>query len=119
MNKCIKTFRDIIAWQKAYDLTLKIYKYTNKFPKNEEFGLRSQIRRASISIISNIAEGYKRNGKKDRIKFYNQAETSLEEVKTQSLISYDLDYFKTKEYQDLNEMQDEAGRVLNGWIQSQ
>lgn len=74
----MKTFKDIIAWQKAYELTLGIYKNTMAFPRNEEFGLKSQIRRASVSIISNIAEGFKRNGKKDKLRFYNQSEFSLD-----------------------------------------
>lgn len=119
MNKCAKTFMDIIAWQKGYELVLKIYKLTINFPKNEEFGLKSQIRRAVISIISNIAEGFKRRGLADRLKFYNQAETSLEEVKCQSLISHDLNYFTDSEFQDVFNLMNETGRILNGWIKNQ
>ena len=65
----MKTFKDINAWKKAYELTLLIYKSTANFPRNEEFGLKSQIRRASVSIISNIAEGFKRSGAKEKIYF--------------------------------------------------
>ena len=115
----MKTFKDIIAWQKAYQLTLLIYKYTADFPQNEEFGLKSQIRRASISIISNIAEGFKRKSLKDRLCFYNRGETSLEEVKCQSLLSNDLKYITQIQYSELEKLQDETGRVLDGWIKSQ
>ena len=115
----MKTFKDVIAWQKAYQLTLLIYKYTRNFPKNEEFGLKSQIRRATVSIISNIAEGFKRNGKSDQLRFYNTAQSSLEEVKCQIMLSYDLGYFENSKYVELDKLSDEVGRVLYGWIQSQ
>jgi len=74
----MKTFKDIIAWQRAYALTLQIYQNTRNFPREEDFGLKSQIRRASVPVISNIAEGFKRKSYKDRMNFYNMAETSLE-----------------------------------------
>ena len=115
----MKTFRDIIAWQKSYQLTLKIYQYTGSFPKSEEFGLKSQIRRASLSIISNIAEGFKRTCLGDRLKFYNLAEASLEEVKCQTLLSHDLTYFTSEQFKELVFLEEESGRVLNGWIRSQ
>ena len=115
----METFKDVIAWQKAYQLTLLIYKYTVIFPKNEEFGLKSQIRRATVSIISNIAEGFKRNGKNDQLRFYNTAQSSLEEVKCQIMLSYDLGYFEKSKYIELDELSDEVGKVLYGWIQSQ
>lgn len=115
----MRTFRDIIAWQKAYQLTLRVYRHTQNFPKSEEFGLKSQIRRASVSIIANIAEGFKRSGTKDRIRFYNLAETSLEEVKCENLLGFDLGYYSSKEYAELSELENEAGRTLNGWMRSQ
>ena len=114
----MKTFKDVIAWQKAYQLTLLIYQYTRDFPRNEEFGLKSQLRRASISIISNIAEGFKRRSLRDQLRFYNQSQSSLEEVKCQILLAYDLSYLDSKKYQHLERQSDETGRTLYGWIES-
>ena len=115
----MKTFKDIIAWQKAYNLTLQIYKITSNFPKHEEFGLKSQIRRATVSIISNIAEGFKKISKKERNRFYKIAECSLEEVKCQSMLAHDLDYLNSSNYASVSNLEDETGRVLRGWINSQ
>ncbi|MBU0727204.1 four helix bundle protein [Patescibacteria group bacterium] len=115
----MKTFRDIVAWQKSYQLVLAIYKYTANFPRSEEFGLKSQLRRAAVSIISNIAEGFKRKGKKDSLRFYNQSQASLEEVKCQLMLSFDLGYLDEKKYSSLDQMSDEAGKVLHGWAISQ
>ena len=115
----MKTFKDIIAWQKAYQLTLLIYKYTRDFPKNEEFGLKSQLRRAGVSVISNIAEGFKRKHLKDQLHFYNQSQSSLEEAKCQIMLSYDLRYIDNDKFVELDQLSDETGRILYGWIQSQ
>lgn len=76
-----KSFQDVVVWQKAHKLVLAIYKETNQFPREEVFGLTSQIRRATVSVPANIAEGFKRIGLKDKIRFYNIAQSSLEEVK--------------------------------------
>jgi len=114
----MKTFQEIIAWQKAYQLTLAIYKITAYFPKNEEFGLKSQIRRASVSIISNIAEGFKRMGARDQYRFYKIAESSLEETKCQLLLARDLDYLNLDSYQVTINLAEETGRTLCGWIRS-
>ena len=92
----MKTFKDIIAWQKGYELTLLIYQLTAKFPKSEEFGLKSEMRRASVSYISNIAEGFKKHSMKEAVHYYNRSEASLEEIKCQSMLSRDLDYFKSE-----------------------
>ncbi len=115
----MKTFKDIIAWQKGYKLTLNIYKLTTHFPRHEEFGLKSQIRRAAVSIISNIAEGFKRLSLKDRNHFYKIAECSLEEIKCQTMLAFDLNYLNKGNYDKLSELEDETGKVLHGWIQSQ
>ena len=115
----MKTFKDIVAWQKAYQLTLLIYKYIRDFPRCEEFGLKSQLRRAAVSVISNIAEGFKREHLRDKLRFYNQSQSSIEELKCQILLSYDLNYFDKDKFIELDQMSDEAGRVLYGWIESQ
>lgn len=115
----MKTFKDIIAWQRAYELTLVVYRCTSNFPKSEEFALKSQLRRASVSIISNIAEGFKRTSSKDRLHFYNYAQSSLEEVKCQLMLSFDLNYLSKDQYSALESLCNEAGRILHGWITSQ
>lgn len=70
----IKSFKDLVVWQKSHQLTLGIYRITTEFPKKEEFGLSSQARRSSVSVPSNIAEGFKRRSRKDSCHFYNIAE---------------------------------------------
>jgi four helix bundle protein len=113
----VKTFKDIIVWQKSHKLVLRVYKITIEFPDYERYGLFSQLRRSAISISSNIVEGFKRRGK-DKFTFYYYAEASLEEVKYQILLGYDLKYIKEDDYFLLIEMCDEVGRILNSWIKS-
>ena len=115
----IKTFRDIRVWQKAHQLTLEIYKITVKFPAEEKFCLVNQIRRAIISVASNIVEGFKRKSLKDRLHFYNMADSSLEEVKYQLLLSFDLRYINSEEYQRLSGLSEEVSKMLNSWTKSQ
>ncbi|MBU0578158.1 four helix bundle protein, partial [Patescibacteria group bacterium] len=98
---------------------LLIYNYTKSFPRSEEFGLKSQLRRASVSVISNIAEGFKRNGIKDKLRFYNQSQSSLEEVKCQIMLAHDLKYFDENRFVELDQLSEESGRVLFGWVESQ
>jgi four helix bundle protein len=115
----MKTFKEIIAWKKGYQLTLLVYRLTSRFPSCEEFGLKSQLRRASVSVISNIAEGFKRNGKNDRLHFYNVSQASLEEVKCQLMLAFDLGYLKLDDFKITDDLADESGKILFGWIQSQ
>lgn len=115
----METFKDIIAWQKGYKLTLLIYRYTTHFPKCEKFGLKSELRRASVSYISNIAEGFKKKSKKEALHYYNRSECSLEEIKCQTMLSYDQDYFNQKEFENIGDLTKECGRTLNGWMNSQ
>lgn len=115
----MKTFRDMIAWQKGYQLVLRIYKYTADFPKSEEYGLKSELRRASVSYISNIAEGFKKNSKKEGIHYYNRSECSLEEVKCQIMVSLDLGYLNKINFSELSVLCEECGKLLSGWIKSQ
>jgi len=115
----MNTFQDIIAWQKGYQLTLLIYKFTKGFPPNEEFGLKSQIRRAAVSIVSNIAEGFRKYSLKEGIHYYNCSLSSLEEVKCQNLLSRDLGYYDLKSFEAIQHLSDECGKTLNAWIKSQ
>lgn len=115
----IKTFNDILAWQKAHKLVLLVYELTSSFPPSEKYALSNQLRRASVSIASNIVEGFKRKSVKDSLHFYNMAEASLEEVKYQLLIARDLEYINKQQYLSIENIFNEAGKVLYGWIKSQ
>jgi four helix bundle protein len=94
--KKLKSFKELIVWQKAYKLVLEIYKITNNFPKSETYGLAGQIRRAAISVPSNIAEGYGRKHN-DYHRFLSIAYGSLLEIETQYLLSIDLGYINKNE----------------------
>lgn len=115
----IQTFKDLLVWQKSHELVLLVYHFTNNFPKNEEFSLTSQIRRASVSIPSNLAEGFKRSTKKESLRFYNISEASLEEVKYQLLLSRDLGYLTDSEYNKIEELSIEVSKLLCGWVKCQ
>jgi four helix bundle protein len=115
----IKTFKEIIAWQKAHELVLMVYVLTAKYPKHELFGLVSQSRRCAVSMPSNIAEGFKRKSKNDSVHFYNMAESSLEELKYQLLLAKDLKYINDAEYQKAFDLSEDVGRLINGWIKVQ
>lgn len=114
----MKTFKDAIVWQKGYKLTLHIYECTKVFPKSEEFALKSQLRRAAVSVISNVAEGFKRRGNKEKLFFYRVSESSLEETKCQMLLAKDLSYIEDGEYERFVELANEVGRLLSSWIKS-
>jgi four helix bundle protein len=93
----INTWRDLKVWQKAHELVLLTYNLTAKFPSEEKYGLSSQIRRAAVSVASNIVEGFRRRTIKGSLSFYNTADGSLEELKYQSLLAGDLHYISRKE----------------------
>lgn len=112
MSEKLKCFKDLIVWQKAYKLTLEIYKITEKFPKHEQYGLSSQIRRAAVSVVSNIAEGYSRKGRGEYINFLSMAYASLSEFETQLLLSKDLGYITEDELNELLNLKDEVGGML-------
>ncbi len=114
----IKSFKDLNAWKKAYELILIIYKTTEKFPKKEMFVITSQIRRAVVSITSNIAEGFSRISKKEKIQFLYTSLGSLTEVQNLLILSYDLKYLELDQYNSLSNLTNEIGRLINGLIQS-
>ena len=87
-----KTFQDLIVWQKAHQFVLSVYRVTKQSPKEEMYGLRSQFRRAAVSIPANIAEGFKKKGKPDKLRFMNIAQGSLEECRYYLILSRDLQY---------------------------
>lgn len=112
-NKIV-SFTDLIAWQKAHIVVLGVYKLTAKFPKDEQFGLTSQMRRCAVSITSNIAEGFGRNGFAEKDQFYAIASGSITELKNQLLISKDIGLLSSSKFGDIAEKTNEAHKVLNG-----
>ena len=113
-----KSFRELIVWQKAHQLTLGIYSITNSFPKEEMYGLTSQMRRAAVSVSANIVEGYKKKGKLDKARFYNISEGSLNEVEYFLILSKDLKYID-KDYDKLMELKVEVAKLLNAYASAQ
>ena len=112
----IKTFRDLIAWQKGMLLAEKLYQATAKMPADERFGLTSQMRRAAVSIPSNIAEGHGRQSRNDYIRFLRTARGSLMELQTQLLLAENLHFLQLSN--DLTALLEETDRVLQGLIRS-
>ena len=90
--KKARSFQDLLVWQKAHQLVLNIYALTRNFPADERFGLVSQMRRAAVSVPANIAEGFRRQGKADKIRFFNISQGSLEELRYYLLLAEDLHY---------------------------
>ncbi len=118
MEKKDKGFKGLIVWQKAYALTLDIYRASKTFPKDEMYGLISQIRRAAVSIPANISEGYERNHRKEYIQFLFVSKGSLGEVETHLLLAKDLGYLSDKEYSAIESKRSEVARLLIGLIKS-
>jgi four helix bundle protein len=112
------TFRDLKCWQKAFDLTISIYRATRTFPKEEIYGLSSQLRRAAVSVVSNIAEGKGRFSDKELLQFLSVAKGSLFEVETQVLLAEHLEYLNAKQSAGLSAQAAETGRLLNGLIKA-
>jgi len=110
-----KKFEDVIVWQKAHQFVLSVYKLTRKFPKEEIYVLTSQFRRAAISIPSNIAEGFKKRTKPDKVKFYNIAQGSVEECRYYLILPRDLHYGETNE---LFSLLDEVSKLLDSYMNS-
>jgi len=113
-----ESYRDLIAWRKAMDLVTEIYGVTRAFPQDERYGLTNQLRRAAVSVPSNIAEGQARFSRKEFHHFLSHARGSLVEIETQLMIAQNLGYLLTKQVNALLEHTAELGRVLNGLIAS-
>lgn len=108
-------FQRVLAWQKAHEFVLKVYRITKGFPEDERFGLISQFRRAAVSIEANIAEGYKKMGKPDKLRFLNTAQGSMEECRDYIVLSHDLEYINDLEYHELKELSEYASRMINSY----
>lgn len=117
MEEKLTSFKDLRVWKEGYALTLRVYKITAQFPKNELYGIVSQMRRACVSMVSNIAEGYSRKGRKEYVQFLWVAYGSLSELETQILLSKDLNYIKEQEFKELIELKNKTGGMLYRLIQ--
>lgn len=113
-----KSFEDLLVWQKAHRYVLCIYHITKKYPKEEMFGLVNQMRRAAASITANIAEGFVRIGRKEKLRFYNISQGSLEETRNFLLLSKDLGYIAESDYSDLKRDAAEISRMLRAYCQN-
>lgn len=109
----IQSFRDLLVWQQAHQLVLSIYKTTKTFPREEMYSLIDQIRRAVVSVTSNIAEGFGRRSYKEKLQFYNLAMGSLTEVENQIDISHDLGYISRTSYDEFVERILSVKKLLN------
>ena len=112
------TFEDIIAWQRARVFIKHVYNISKKFPDDEKFGLTSQFRRAAISIAANIAEGYKRIGKDDKLRFFNHSQGSLEECRCYIILANDFNYISNEEATALIQEIEDTSRLLNSYSQA-
>lgn len=108
----VQSYEDLVVWQKSKNLAVDIYRVTESFPKEELYGLTSQLRRAGVSIPSNIAEGFSRSSK-EKIQFLRVAHGSGAEVMTQLVIAWELGYVAKEEHADLRKKADEVMRILN------
>ncbi len=114
----ITTFTDLNAWQKGHELVLGVYKSAEDFPANEQFGLSSQIKRAVVSVTSNIAEGFSRKTSTDKTHFYHMALGSCTEVQNQLLVARDLHFIDKEKFMQLAELSISVHKLLNGLIKS-
>jgi four helix bundle protein len=112
ISKPARTFQDLLVWQKAHQFVLGVYALTSAFPKQETYGLSLQMRRASVSIPANIAEGFRRRGKAEKARFMNIAEGSVEECRYFLILVKDLGYGDTEH---LAASLEEVSRLLNAY----
>ena len=117
-TQMIKSFNDLNVWKEGRKLTSLIYEKTRKFPREENFGLTSQMRRASVSIIANIAEGFGRSSVKEKIYFYNQSNGSLTELQSHIYVAADLEYISDSESIELLKKSGEVQALLQGLLRS-
>ena len=118
MEMSERPHKKLKLWGMAMDLVVKVYEMTKKFPRDEEFGLKAQLRRAIVSVPSNIAEGLTRSTRKDKLHFLNIAQASLSEADAQSEIALRLGYVDQIQYKDLEHDLSEVQKYLNGLSRS-
>ena len=112
----IKNFTDLNAWKEGHKLVVNIYKLTKIFPKEELFGLTNQIRRASVSITSNLAEGFSRHSYKEKVNFYHMSLGSITEVENQLIIARDIGYISLEDFQKIENQLLTVNKLCNGLI---
>lgn len=118
MKNKIDSYKDLIAYQKAFQLSLEVYRVTKSFPQAELYGIVSQMRRSAVSIPSNIAEGYRRGHRKEYTQFLHIAHGSCGELETLLSISKELQYLKEEDFVKLHKDQDDVSRLLQRLISS-
>jgi len=106
------TFEDLLVWQKAHEFVLAVYRLSQAFPKSEVYGLASQFRRAAVSIAANIAEGFRKRGRADKVRFFNMAQGSIEECRYYLILVHDLGY---GEVSDLRNSLVEVSKLLEAY----
>lgn len=115
-SRKIKSFTDLNAWKEGHKLVLMIYDATKQFPKEEQFGLTIQLRRAAVSFTSNIAEGFSRNSYKEKLQFYSMALGSLTEIQNQLLVAKDISYITEEKFNKIAEESVIVNKITNGLI---
>ena len=110
----VEQFEDLVAWQKAHELTKQIYSLTNQGPYSKDFGLRDQIRRASVSIMSNLAEGFGRAGRSEFHQFVVITKGSCAEVRSQLYVALDVGYITQEQFDHISALATEVSRILGG-----
>ena len=118
MGQEIKSYKDLIGWQKAMDLVIAVYSITKKFPSEEKFGLISQMNRSAVSIPSNIAEGWGRESTGNYLQFLRNSRASAMELETQLIISYKLGYIDKISFEEFENKINEVSRIIQGIIRS-
>jgi four helix bundle protein len=113
-----KGFRKLLVWQRAHQLVLQVYKFTEKFPKHEMFGMTSQLRRAIVSVPANVAEGYAAGGKGQFKRYLDIAQGSLAEVEYYLILAQDLTYVTSSQYEQAESLRAETGFLLHRLIES-
>jgi len=118
MAENIKNFYDLNAWKKAREFVLETYKTTRKFPKEELYGITSQLRRAASSIAANIAEGFSRYHYNDKTRFYHNARGSVSEAQNFLFLAKDLSLLREDEFKDIFGLSEEVNKLINGLVRS-
>ena len=114
----LQSYRDLLVWQRAIELAVLAYRFSERFPRSETYGLMSQLRRAGVSVPSNIAEGYGRNSRKEYVQFLSIAQGSLKEFETQAILAQRLNYATPSQTERLLSDSEILGKMLTNLIRS-
>jgi four helix bundle protein len=115
-NTPIRSFKDLNAWKKGHELVLTLYRLTKDFPREEAFGLTTQLRRAGVSITANIAEGFSRQSNREKVQFYATALGSLTETQSHLLLAKDVGYLSPETYQQAEDQSITVNKILAGLL---